>query len=153
MEKIFGLPAHPLLVHLPVVLVPVVAICAVMLALRKDWRRRFGRTLVAASAVSCVAVFMAKQSGEALFELMQQAPDIRRHEQLSDTTMILTLLLFASIVGMVVMDRRNGNRKTSRLSMGLSFLSIGFAVLALVGTIATGHEGAKITWEQVSKGG
>ena len=152
MDKIFGLPAHPLMVHLPVVLVPLVAIGAILLAVKKSWRGRFGRVLVVASFVSCVALVLAKQSGEALFVRMNQAPDIARHQNFADTTLILALLLFVAIVGMAVMHHRDGNRKTSKVALIMSVASIAFGVLAMVGTIATGHEGAKVTWEQTVKG-
>jgi uncharacterized membrane protein len=153
MEKIFGLPAHPLMVHLPVVLIPVVAIAAVLLAIRREWRARFGTALVIASAASCVAVFVAKESGEAMFEYMNQAPPISRHQSLADTTVILTFLLFAAITAMVFLQRRAGKRTTSRLAVVTSVLTIGLAVMATVGTIATGHEGAKVTWEAKTGGG
>jgi uncharacterized membrane protein len=153
MEKIFGLPAHPLMVHLPVVLIPVVAIAAVLLAVRRDWRSRFGIALVIASALSCVAVFVAKESGEAMFEYMNQAPAIDRHESLADTTLIFTFLLFFAIAAMVFLQRRAGKRATTRLAVVVSVATIGLAVMATVGTIATGHEGAKVTWEEKTAGG
>lgn len=153
MQKIFGLPAHPLMVHLPIVLIPVVSIAAMLLAMRREWRGRFGLALIAASAVSCVAIFVAKQSGEELFALMNQAPDIAHHESLADTTLMFTLALFVSIVAMVFFHRRGTAKKRSRLAVGLSAVTIVLAVLATVGTIQTGHEGAKLSWQKVASGG
>jgi uncharacterized membrane protein len=153
MEKIFGLPAHPLMVHLPVVLIPLVAIAAVLLAVRRDWRARFGTALAVTSALSCVSVFVAKESGEAMFEYMNQAPAIDRHQSLADTTVILTFLLFIAIAAMVFLQRRAGKRATTRLAVVASIVTISLAVMATVGTIATGHEGAKVTWETKAAGG
>jgi uncharacterized membrane protein len=151
MDKLFGLPSHPLLVHLPVVLVPTVALCAVLLAARRDWRQRFGLALVIAAGVAFVAMFLAKQSGEALFERMNQAPAIRRHESLADTSMVLTLLLFISVVVMVGHQRRSKARTRTRLALVSSIITVVLAVLTTVGIVQTGHEGAKVTWEQTAK--
>jgi uncharacterized membrane protein len=42
-QKLFDLPAHPLLVHVPVVLVPIAAIMCAMLAFRPAWLDRAHR--------------------------------------------------------------------------------------------------------------
>jgi uncharacterized membrane protein len=152
-EKIFGLPAHPLLVHLPVILVPAVAVAAIALAFRNDWRRRFGLSLIVASAVSCVAIFLAKESGEGMFHLMREAPSIHRHETLAKVTVVLTGLLFWSIVAMVVAQRRGMAKPRTRMAVGLSTIAVVLALLTIVGTIQTGHEGAKVTWQSGQAGG
>ncbi len=153
MQKIFGLPAHLLMVHLPVVLIPAVAIAAVLIAVRREWRGRFGLATAGASLLSVGAVILAKQSGEGMFILMNEAPDINRHQSLANATVILTILLFVAIATMVYLHRRAGNRMTSRFAVAVSVVTIGLAVLATVGTIATGHEGAKIASEQIGVGG
>jgi preprotein translocase subunit SecG len=149
MQKIFGLPAHLLMVHLPVVLIPAVALAAVLLAVRREWRGRFGLATAAASLLSVGAVILAKESGEGMFVLMNESPDIARHRSLANTTVILTILLFVAIATMVYLHRRAGKRTTSRLAVAVSVLTIALAVMATVGTIATGHEGAKIASEQI----
>jgi hypothetical protein len=153
MQKIFGLPAHLLMVHLPVVLIPAVAIAAVLIAVRRDWRGRFGLATVAASLLSVGAVILAKQSGEGMFILMKEAPDINRHQSLANATVILTILLFVSIVTMIYLHRRAGKKTSSPLTVAVSVITIALAVMATVGTIATGHEGAKIASEQIGVGG
>ena len=42
MDTFAGLPAHPLLVHAPVVLVPVVALLVILMIVRPQWLERFG---------------------------------------------------------------------------------------------------------------
>jgi lysylphosphatidylglycerol synthetase-like protein (DUF2156 family) len=153
MQKIFGLPAHLLMVHLPVVLIPAVAIAAVLIAVRRDWRARFGLATAGASLLSVGAVILAKESGEGMFILMKEAPDINRHQSLANATVILTILLFVAIVTMTYLHRRTGKKASSPLAVAVSVITIGLAVLATVGTIATGHEGAKIASEQIGVGG
>ncbi len=153
MQKIIGLPAHLLMVHLPVVLIPAVGIAAVLIAVRREWRGRFGLTTAGASLLSVGAVILAKQSGEGMFILMKEAPDIKRHQSLGNATVILTILLFVAIVTMMSLHRRAGKRTTSPLAVAVSVITIALAVMATVGTIATGHEGAKIASEQIGVGG
>jgi preprotein translocase subunit SecG len=141
------------MVHLPIVLVPLVAIAAMLLALRRDLRQRFGLALIGASALSCVAVFLAKQSGEGMFQYMNQAPAIARHQSLAKVTVILTFLLLIAIVAMVVAQRQGKARPRSRTAVALSSVTIALSLLAFVGIIQTGHEGAKVTWQSGKAGG
>jgi len=46
LEELFGLPAHPLLVHMPVVIIPLAGVIAVVFAFRPAWLDRFGWGLV-----------------------------------------------------------------------------------------------------------
>ena len=41
-----GLPAHPLFVHVPVVLIPVTLVAAVALMVRPDWLRGYGQVVI-----------------------------------------------------------------------------------------------------------
>jgi hypothetical protein len=40
-DKVYGLPAHPLLVHAAVVLVPLAAVALVTTGWRETWRRAY----------------------------------------------------------------------------------------------------------------
>ena len=41
-DQLFDLPAHPLLIHAPIVLLPIAAILTIVLAFKPAWRRRAG---------------------------------------------------------------------------------------------------------------
>ena len=45
---LFGLPAHPLLVHIPIVLLPLVGIGAIAIACLRQARQRFGTAVLVA---------------------------------------------------------------------------------------------------------
>ena len=62
----FGLPLHPLAVHLPVVLLPLGAIGVVLALLVPRWRASLGWAMVAVLGVAAVSALVAKLSGEAL---------------------------------------------------------------------------------------
>ena len=42
MSEIQGLPSHPLLVHGPVVLIPLVALLMLAMVVKRDWRASLG---------------------------------------------------------------------------------------------------------------
>ena len=60
MDTFFGLPAHPLLVHIPVVLVPLALVGVIVMVSRPSWWGRYEwATLVIAVAGAVGAVFAA----------------------------------------------------------------------------------------------
>ena len=158
MEKIFGLPAHPLLVHGPVVLVPLVALAAALLALRPRWRHRYGPALAIAAGVVVIMTLLAASSGEALQEALQRTGAtvaVRRHADLADMTKLIVIGMFFSVLGLVVSDRLSGRSVGAAASNRSIVLPTVFAALtvltAIAGTIwmiRTGHAGAEIVWSE-----
>jgi hypothetical protein len=71
-DQILGLPAHPLLVHIPVVLVPLATIGAVLVAVKVSWRRSLAVVVAVLAIGGAVGVFLATQSGEALEERVEE---------------------------------------------------------------------------------
>ena len=64
--KLFGLPAHPLLVHVPVVMVPLAALGAIAIVVRPRWRRSAGPIVLALAFVGGLGTQLAMMSGEDL---------------------------------------------------------------------------------------
>ena len=67
-SEVFGLPVHPLAVHLPVVLVPLLAAVTLAYVLIPRVRRQTGWLLAGLSVVTPLAAFGAYLSGENLAE-------------------------------------------------------------------------------------
>ena len=61
-----GLPAHPLFVHVPVILVPATVVVAVAFALKPVWLSRYGIALAVVSIVAMGSLFLTMQAGAAL---------------------------------------------------------------------------------------
>ena len=72
-DEFFGLPTHPLAVHAPVVLIPIVAIAAIVFAARPSWRARAWWVMAPLVLFNVVMLFVAKESGESLLEAEQGA--------------------------------------------------------------------------------
>ena len=80
-DEVFGVPTHPLAVHAPVVLVPIGAVVAVVLAVRSDWRRRISWGWPVAVFILVVLLFIAKESGESAAEAENVFGDISEHQE------------------------------------------------------------------------
>lgn len=155
MDTLFDLPAHTFLIHAPIVLLPLAAIATLVLAAKPGWRRAAGWWMVAALGVVAVLVFLAKSSGEAFDDALAGAVDVSTHEQLANTTFVLTLIWLAVYTVLVAADRRPvsadptpvGFRSQPVVVLALSAASAVLAVLAAVWLVRTGHEGSRVVWE------
>jgi DUF1680 family protein len=154
MLKFLDLPAHPLFVHAPVVLLPLVTIVALLLAVRPSWRMKAWAALTGAVAVMFGSVFLAMESGEALDDAFKGLAPTKRHIELAETTRLLTfgLLVLTLVEGALIYKRKRAGVELNASSAVAE--RIGAFVVALVALIATvwmirtGHEGAKAVWSQ-----
>lgn len=156
MERIFDLPAHPLLVHFPVVAIPVLAIVAVVIVVSRRWRRALGLPSIALGVACVASTWLATQSGEALVDPLFLESVIKDHRSLGNTTLYFVLALFIFLCAFVMVARRadagddGGEAAPGRLrsaSLVLSAVVVVFAVLSTTWVVRTGHEGARVTWE------
>jgi uncharacterized membrane protein len=151
LESIGELPSHPLFVHAPVVLMPLLAVFALALVARPHWRRQVGLALPVLSAGLAVATLLAKESGEELKDLLGDfAPNTDKHESLANTALVMILLLLVVSAAMVVADRwarADGPAWLSRAAVALLGVSVVFAGLATVWMFRAGHEGARLVWK------
>jgi hypothetical protein len=157
MERIFDLPAHPLFVHAPMVLLPLTAIATVLFIFRPTWRVRFRWQLVAASFIVFVSTFLATQSGEALDHALKGLAPIDKHADMAEVTQVLCFGLFILALAMAFLAPRlhpisghldhssNGPQSKATGSLLAVFVAV-IAIVATVWMIRTGHEGAKVVW-------
>src|ERR1700761_3601649 len=61
-----GLPAHPLFVHVPVILIPTTVVAALVFMARPEWFARYVIALALASIVAMSSIFLTMQAGGAL---------------------------------------------------------------------------------------
>ncbi len=54
MDTLFGLPAHPLLVHIPIVLLPLAAIGVIVMLIKPEWHRRYRWVVLAMGVVGAL---------------------------------------------------------------------------------------------------
>lgn len=143
-----GLPLHPLVVHAVVVLVPVAAIGAIVMAIWPRISRRVGSVFVLASAVGAGAAFVAKASGEAFTEVRGEP---KAHAELGETLPLIALALFVAMLVFWLFDRGiPGNRPRPVWMRLFAVVLVGIAIVAIAWTIRTGHSGAEAVWGAVS---
>jgi hypothetical protein len=82
-DRLFGLPAHPLLVHIPVVLIPT-ALLATLLALWPPLRRAAVITAAVLAAVGAVGAVLAVGAGEKLEERVREEALVEHHAEQGD---------------------------------------------------------------------
>lgn len=155
-DRAFGLPAHPLLVHLPVVLIPCLVIATVALIAVPSWRARYGLALGVLAVVALAATVVAAGAGEQLLEHEREGGGlIHEHAEAADTLRVLMFALTAAILLLLARDWRArrgqaiGGRAVAAL---LAIATLGLAAGAGFFVVRTGHLGAKATWAQEGGG-
>lgn len=67
-DQINGLPVHALVLHAAVVFVPLLALGAIVYALVGPWRTKIGWALALLAVIAPISTFVAKESGEKLYD-------------------------------------------------------------------------------------
>jgi hypothetical protein len=142
-DRAFGLPAHPLFLHVPVVFVPLLGIAALATAVSRRLDARYGLHVAVFGVVTLIATLLTAGAGEAFREdreraLQPLAQTLADHADagaaLRFTVAILTLALAAALF-------TRGIPKAV-----LRDLTVLLAITAIVFTVRAGHLGAKLAW-------
>ncbi|MGZ8660987.1 MAG: DUF2231 domain-containing protein [Actinomycetota bacterium] len=164
LEKIFGLPAHPLLVHAPVILIPLCAIGAIWIAVSPTWRHRIGWIVVVLAGAAVGASQLAAGSGEALQDAMDKDTAlVDRHAELGETFVWFAFVFFLAVLALMVWDTMQRRRAAAAgeepdlHELGRSGTAIALAVLVIVTAVGAsfrvyqvGHSGAESVWEKTT---
>ena len=166
-----GLPAHPLFVHVPVVLIPVTILAAIAFAARTEWLGRYGIALSLVAIVAMSSIFLTMQAGAALRGALNlQGPAaklISEHAQAAHILAYIYVLFTALLIVVFAAQRIGSGMPTGlglvdRLLSGRSMfagLRIALVLLALGAgymVFRTGDLGAKAVWQgrlQAARGG
>ncbi|MGI9116905.1 MAG: DUF2231 domain-containing protein [Gaiellales bacterium] len=158
MSEIQGLPSHPLLVHGPVVLVPLLALLALAMVVRRSWRVSLGPWVVLLGVVMLGMTAIAAGSGEDLQANVRNTDLVRHHAELGSAMRPIAFALFVAIVLLVAPAwayARGGPGMLARLAESSAWnvvivvLVVVTSVLATYWIIQTGHSGADAVWHNV----
>jgi hypothetical protein len=157
-----GLPAHPLFVHVPVILIPTTIAAAIVFMIKPEWLSRYGIALALVSIFAMSSVFLTMQAGAALraaLHLQGQAANlISQHAQAAHILAIVYVVFTATLIvtfaaqrisggmptGLGILDRPLSARPLfTALRVAVVLLSIGAGYM----TFRTGDLGAKAVWE------
>lgn len=165
MNEVAGLPAHVLLVHAVVVLVPVTALLTLLYGGWPAGRTRLRWLLVGCAALSVIFVVVAMQAGEWLQQRVPAAPLVRAHTRLGDTLLpwAFGMLLFSVVTAAVQVRaqaraRRAADRNPASAAgvaprrggaicrVAVPAVAVVLAAGALVTTYRIGETGSRAVW-------
>jgi uncharacterized membrane protein len=155
------LPAHPLFVHVPVILTPTAVVAGLVLMARPEWLGRYGIALSLVSIAAMSSIFLTMQAGAALNGVLhlqgEAASLISEHSQAAHILAIVFTAFTAVLIlafgayrisggmptGLAIVDGLLGSRSTFN---GLRVLLVVLALVAGFFTFRTGDLGAKAVW-------
>jgi uncharacterized membrane protein len=157
-EFVNGLPLHPLIVHFVVVLLPLAAVGAVVIAVWPAARERFGWLVVAAAAVATLLVPIATNAGGKLKARVGADPSsptyqrILRHEELGNQMIYWAIPLLVFVAALMVVHELNKRQQINWAKPAiivLAVLSIGGAVGAGIHVYRVGDAGSRASYGDV----
>jgi uncharacterized membrane protein len=167
MEKIFGLPVHPLVVHIPVAMLPLAVIGVGFMLVRRSWYERYRWAVLGIGAIGTLGAIIATSSGESLQERIGQkegqaaARAIGDHAEAGDLARTLAIVFFVALAAYVLvpwyLHRRaaaQGAETPPAADVGPRWLRptlmVAVALTAIASTVSiveAGHSGAGQAWE------
>jgi len=152
-DSLFGLPAHPLIVHAAVVLLPLAAIGLIVVALVPRARRHFAPVIFGVALAATIAVGLAQQSGESLEGQVKRTELVEEHTEQGQTVLpwaIAVTVVSALVAAEPYLRDRLGKVSPKVVSGVLISASLIAGVGATWTVIEVGHSGATSVWDDTS---
>jgi hypothetical protein len=171
-DNLFGLPTHVLLQHVVVVLLPMAAVAAVLVAFWSWYRHHLGVATLGATFLITLAVPLTTQSGESLEARLPESPVIAAHAAAGDRVQWVAAVFGLCLFAVVALDLRRRTSMTADLASAESWVSrwtpaswrqgasswtapalmvarillVAASIAVVVVVIQAGHSGAKAVW-------
>ncbi|GAA2128592.1 DUF2231 domain-containing protein [Actinomadura napierensis] len=155
-STLWGLPAHPLVVHLVVFLVPLAVVATLVVALWPRARRVSAPWVLAVTTVAVLSIPLATSSGENLEHQVPHSALVERHAELADMLLPLAGAMWlglAVLTGVGWYARRQpaaAPRWAGAVTVAAAVLAVGGAVASGVQVARIGHSGADAVWHDVA---
>jgi hypothetical protein len=154
-KEILGLPAHVLVVHAVVVLVPLLALLSAAYVALPRFRPRLDWAVAILAVAAPVTAFVAVESGEELTDAFvargMQGPivdQIIEHSRYGD--ILFRYVLPLAVVSLLLLAVTSGHPRVPKLPSWvtpvLSVVVVALGVASLVYVYLTGHSGAEAVW-------
>lgn len=154
-----GLPAHPLLVHLVVVLVPISALLLVLAVCWPAARIRLGLAPAVIALITLIAVPVTTDAGEWLEKQIPEDHLVQAHAELGDQMLFWSIGVFVlAAAWWILHSRRFAEWQPDRLDtstspkvwqvvvIAIAALSVLVAAGSVVQVYRIGESGAKAVW-------
>lgn len=160
LNSLFGLPAHALVVHVAVILVPLAAVGVATTGWKASWRKSYLLPLTLLAIGGALAAIFAAQSGGPLEHAVRTAADAAgagrprfgEHPGQGDRAEFLAIVLAASLAVFWMVDRwahRSPVTLPKWTSSALYVVVLIPAAAATLTMVAAGHSGATLVWKDV----
>lgn len=150
-----SLPLHPLMVHLPVILIPLTVLMALPAMFSRRWFQWSAPLTLAFSLAAAVGSVLTTATGEQLAEADGESSALlQQHAQLGETTRNLAILLFLLLLVWTALSWHRSPAALRRIGERIPALHLVLAVLVLlvgmadvVVAVQAGHAGAQLVWQ------
>ncbi len=174
LASIAGLPVHPLVVHVAVVLVPLAAAALVFIAVVPRFRRSLLPFVLVLAIAGAGASIVASSTGGSLEHTVRQAaatagdprPRFGEHPEQGNTAEFASIVLAIAVAVVAVVEvtvaAGSGNKEGMAGALGaygsrlpgwaphaVYALAILPAIFAVITMIVAGHSGAALVWKDV----
>jgi hypothetical protein len=155
-EELFGLPAHPLVVHAAVVLLPLAAIATIVCAAIPRARRHYAPIALGVALAATIAVGLAQGSGEELEHKVDETRLVEEHTEQGQQVLpwaIAVTVAAAAVTAVPFIERRRPGLPGRTVTAVVLVVSLVAGVGATWTVGKVGHSGAKATWDDVDSQG
>jgi hypothetical protein len=157
-DQINGLPVHALVIHAAVVLVPLLALTAIVYAVLPRWRAKVGWAAGLLAIAAPVTAWVATESGEELLDRLvanglSGAPlrALDEHMDFGQLTFKVTLALGVVTLALIALTLRSTGKKLPRVAeIGLAVIVVALAAVSSYYVFKTGDSGAQAVWGSMS---
>jgi uncharacterized membrane protein len=139
-STIFGLPAHPLVVHAVVVLVPLSALAGLVVSVWPAARERYAPLALGVATLALISVPLATHTGEQLEGHVHPSAFVERHTAMADGLLPFVALLWLALAVLVLARWLRKSREVS----WARYLAGAAAVVTVAGAAASGIQVARI---------
>lgn len=162
MDTLFGLPAHPFLVHIPIVLLPLAGVGVVLMTIKPDWHARFRWVVLTLGAVGTLGAILAASAGEEFGDRIAgvAGPEAVRawedHAESGDTARNFAIVFFVLLAAYVLIpwwqqrgasdDHAESAPRTRWMRIGLAAFAIVGAAVSVTTIVQAGHSGSRAVW-------
>ena len=161
LSRLFGLPAHALVVHAAVIFVPCAVLAVIVTGWSERWRRHYEIPALLLTLAGAFFAFLADQSGGPIEGKVRRAAEAAgagrvrfgEHPDQGGTAFTFAMIFTGAVVVFFVVDRF-GERITGRkppkwTPLGMYAIVSVIGLLSLLTMVQAGHSGAALVWKDV----
>ncbi len=149
-DEVNGLPAHILLVHAVVILIPLAALLTVLAAVWPAARRRLGIITPLAALAALILVPITTNAGNWLLARVHATELIEEHVQLGDTMLWFAIGLFVAALlawGVpTLIVRRTKQAPQPWVGVVVAIVAVVLAGAAVFQVVRVGEAGSRAVW-------